>query len=181
MSVSLRRLRLKAVWLLVIPFLWWATPTPATLSVGAGFAALGLLIRALSAGHIHKDRTLTTSGPYARTRNPLYLGSLLLGVGVAVAGGRAVFLFAFVGFFAVIYGLTMRSEARLLEKEYGERYRRYARRVPLLWPRLTRYHDREADTPRRFSLERYRRNREYQALLGVLAGFGFLMLRMYLP
>jgi protein-S-isoprenylcysteine O-methyltransferase Ste14 len=181
MSPSLRKIRLRSVWLLVIPFLWWARPTPATLSLGGGLAALGLLIRGLSAGHIRKDRALATSGPYAHTRNPLYLGTLVLGVGVTVAGGKALFVVLFMVFFLVIYARTMRSEARFLEGEFGESYEDYRRRVPVLLPRITPYRTPDRANRGRFSFDQYRRNREYEALLGVLAGFTLLVMRMYWP
>jgi protein-S-isoprenylcysteine O-methyltransferase Ste14 len=178
----MRKLRLRAVWLLVLPFLWFARPTPASLSVGAGLAALGVLVRAFAAGYIHKDRQLTTTGPYARTRNPLYLGTFLLGLGVTIGGGRWIFVAVFLVFFALVYGRTIRNEARHLEGLFGDAYRHYARHVPLFFPRLTRY--RAPGTERDggqagFSGGRWRRNREYEALLGALAGFGFLVLRMY--
>jgi len=177
----LRTLRLRAVWLLIVPFLWLARPTPASLSVGAGLSALGLLVRALAAGAIHKDRRLTTSGPYARTRNPLYLGTFLLGLGITVAGGRWLFVGLFLLFFGIVYGRTIRHEARRLEEAFGDAYRHYARRVPLFLPRLTCYRAPDPGRAPGFSLERYRRNREYEALLGALAGFAFLAVRMYWP
>lgn len=181
MSISMRTLRLRAVWLLIVPFLWFARPTPAAFTVGVGLAVLGLLIRAASAGHIHKDKALTTTGPYARTRNPLYLGTLFLGLGVTVAGGRWLFVGLFLVFFVVVYGRTMRGEAKLLEELFGDAYHHYASHVPLLLPRLTRYRAPGTDGGAGFSLARYRRNREYEALLGAVAGFAFLALRMYLP
>lgn len=181
MSLSLRKLRLKSVWLLLIPFLWFADPTPATLSVGLGLALVGLGIRALSAGHIQKDRQLTMTGPYAHTRNPLYLGTLVLGIGVTVAGGEPIFVVVFLLFFGLVYTRTMRSEARFLEREFGDRYRDYAGRVPVLLPRLTPYRARENGAAGRFSLAQYKRNREHEALLGAVAGFAFLVLRMYWP
>lgn len=177
----MRKLRLKTVWLLVVPFLWFARPIPASLTVGVGLAAVGLLIRALAAGHIHKDRQLTTTGPYARTRNPLYLGSFLLGLGVTVAGGRWEFVALFVAFFGLVYVRTMRDEARLLEDLFGEAYRDYVRHVPAFLPRLTRYRAGGvdgSDVPA-FSLARWRRNREYEALLGAALGFAVLLVRMY--
>jgi protein-S-isoprenylcysteine O-methyltransferase Ste14 len=178
----MRKLRLKAIWLLVVPFLWLASPTPATLGIGAALAALGLLIRALSAGFIHKEKELTTSGPYAYTRNPLYLGTFFLGLGVTVAGGRWVFVAAFLVFFGLVYTKTIRNEARLMEELFGETYRHYAGRVPLFVPRLSPYRRAgESGGEPEFSLARWKRNREYEALLGAAAGFAFLALRMYWP
>jgi protein-S-isoprenylcysteine O-methyltransferase Ste14 len=173
-----RWLRLRAIWLLVVPFLWLATPTPGLLLAGIALAVVGLSIRAWAAGVIHKDRELTTSGPYAFTRNPLYLGSLLLGLGTVIAGGKWIFVLAFLGFFAVVYGRTMRHEEAVLEEAFSERYRHYAAQVPLLLPRLAPYRAPDAGGGSGFSVTRYRRNREWEALLGAVAGFAFLLLKM---
>jgi protein-S-isoprenylcysteine O-methyltransferase Ste14 len=177
LALSIRWLRLRAVWLLVLPFLWVARPTPRLLVVGVGLAALGLALRAWAAGVIHKDRELTTTGPYAFTRNPLYLGSLLLGLGTVIAGGDWIFVAVFLTFFALVYGRTMKREEVDLEAAFQERYRHYAREVPLLVPRFAPY--RPADgSGAGFSVARYRRNREWEALLGALAGFAFLTAKM---
>lgn len=180
MNIS-RKVRLRAVWLLLVPFLWWARPTPLLLVVGAAIAAVGLLIRAQAAGYIHKDRELTTTGPYAYTRNPLYLGTFFLGVGITVAGGRWVFVALFLVFFTVVYSRTIRHEARQLETFFGDAYRRYARAVPLFVPRPRPWRPGGGDPGRlAFSRERWRRNREYEALLGAAAGFAALAVRMML-
>lgn len=183
MSLSIRWLRLRAVWLLVLPFLWFARPTPVLLLMGGATAVVGLLIRGWAAGAIHKDRELTTTGPYAFTRNPLYLGSLLLGMGAALAGGRWVFPLAFLAFFVPVYSRTMKREEAQLESLFGQRFRHYAAAVPLLAPRLTAYRPAAGDaTPSPgFSVERYLRNREYEALLGAVAGFAMLALRLVWP
>ena len=180
MTLSLRRLRLRAVWLLVVPFLLLARPTPALLALGGALAALGAALRAWAAGFIHKERELSTAGPYAHTRNPLYLGSFLIGLGVTVAGGRWPFVLLFLGFFALVYGRTIRAEARLLEERFGARYVEYARHVPLFVPRPLPYRTgtMEGPTSGGFTVERWRRNREYEALLGVVAGFAFLALKL---
>ncbi|MDT8341281.1 MAG: methyltransferase [Longimicrobiales bacterium] len=177
MALSLRRIRLRLVWLLVIPFLLLARPTPAALAAGGALAALGLLLRAWAAGHLRKEERLATTGPYAHTRNPLYLGSLLLGTGVTVAGARWVFTLLFLLFFAAVYGRALREEAARMEAIFGATYRVYAARVPLLAWRLRPYRQAGADRTR-FSLERYRGNREWEALLGAAAGFAFLAVRM---
>jgi len=176
--VSMRWLRLRAVWLLVLPFLWLARPTPLLLVAGAALGLVGLAIRAWAAGVIHKDRVLSTSGPYAFTRNPLYLGSLLLGVGTTLAGGRVLFLVAFLVFFALVYGPTMKREEEQLEEIFGERFRHYAARVPLLAPRPVPYQAPGALEGGAFSVACYRRNREWEALLGAAAGFAFLAFKM---
>lgn len=182
MKPALRTLRLRGAWLLAAAFVLLARPTPKLLLAGAALALLGVLLRGWAAGTIHKDRELSTGGPYAYTRNPLYLGSLLIGLGVAVASGRWELLLLFGAFYAVVYGTVIRTEARALEERFGARYAGWASEVPLLLPRLL---------PRRgigageghgagFTFERWRRNREYQAALGVLAGFLYLAARLLL-
>ncbi len=179
MDIS-RKIRLRAVWLLILPFLWFAVPSPMLLAIGMGMAAFGLSLRASAAGFIHKDRELTTTGPYAFTRNPLYLGSFFLGLGITVAGGNPLFVGLFVVFFAVVYTRTIRHETRQLQAAFGEDYTEYARSVPVFIPRLTPYRRSSSDGSAGFSSQRWKRNREYEALLGALAGFGLLMLRMWM-
>ncbi|NJD18011.1 MAG: isoprenylcysteine carboxylmethyltransferase family protein [Gemmatimonadetes bacterium] len=177
--MNLRRLRLRAVWLLVLPFLWLARPSPLLLAAGAPLALLGLLLRGWAAGTIRKERELTTGGPYAYTRNPLYLGSLLLGLGITVGGGHWAWPALFVAFFALVYGRTMASEERLLGGLFGERYAGYAAAVPALLPRLSPWRG-GAARGGSFTWSRYGRNREWEAALGALAGFGFLALKGWL-
>ncbi len=178
MGLSLRKIRLRLVWLLVVPFLWFSEPTPRLLTIGGALALVGLAIRAWAAGYIRKDQELATEGPYAHVRNPLYVGSLLLGFGVIVAGGQWVFAVAFALFYGLVYGRTVRGEAELLREKFGSIYDTYARHVPLMIPRLTpaRF---ERDHPQRsFHRERYWKNREYEAALGCIAGFAFLVAKM---
>jgi protein-S-isoprenylcysteine O-methyltransferase Ste14 len=176
-KLTLGWLRLRAVWLFVIPFLFLAKPTPTLLAVGAVLSVIGLSIRAWAAGVISKNHELSTGGPYAFTRNPLYLGSLILGFGATLAGGRWEFVVAFLGFFAIVYGSTMRREELLLEELFGDRFRAYAASVPLLAPRLGPFQS-PGEPPSRFSLAQYRDNREWEALLGALAAFAFLTAKM---
>ena len=90
--MSLGTLRLRAIWLLAVPFFLGAHPTIPLLFMGAAQATVGIAIRAWAAGTIDKERGLATTGPYAHTRNPLYLGTFLIGMGVTVGGGRWEFL-----------------------------------------------------------------------------------------
>ncbi|MDT8368596.1 MAG: isoprenylcysteine carboxylmethyltransferase family protein [Longimicrobiales bacterium] len=172
------RLRVRGAWLLALPLLWFARPTPETLGIGAIMAACGLLLRSISAGFIRKDRILTTTGPYAHTRHPLYLGSFVLGLGVSVAGGRWSFVLAFLVFFVAVYPATMRAESVRLRERFGAAWAEYADRVPAFVPRL-RWSD-GTSLRGTFSLAQWRKNREYEALLGTLAGFAVLTARMVL-
>jgi protein-S-isoprenylcysteine O-methyltransferase Ste14 len=174
-----RWIRLRAVWLLAILFFWFARPTPMLLAAGALVALVGLAVRAWAAGFIQKDTELATDGPYAFTRNPLYLGSLLLGLGAVLAGGSWIFGVVFIAFFALVYGRTMKREEALLEELFGDRYRRYASSVPLLAPRMPRYRPAEPTDAARFSAARYWSHREYHALLGTLAGFALLAVKLF--
>lgn len=182
MRPSLRTLRLRGVWLLVIPFVLLARPTAALLLLGATLSLLGVALRGWAAGFIHKDRELSTAGPYAHTRNPLYLGSFLIGLGVSVAAGRWELLLLFGVFYVLVYGRVIRGEARALGEQFGESYARYAGEVPLFFPRLAPWRQalpgETAAAPARFTLERWRRNREYEALLGVVGGFLFLAAKL---
>lgn len=178
MKLSDRRVRLGVAWLLVLPFLWFARPTPATLLGGAGIALLGGYIRGWAAGHIRKDSTLTVTGPYAHVRNPLYVGSFLVGLGVTVAGGVLLFVAVFLFFYLTVYSRTALVEAELLEERYGAAYRAYAAQVPLFVPRPTPWRPEGSGAPPPFSLQRYRQNKEWEAGLGIVAGFLFLTLKM---
>lgn len=183
-ALTLRQLRLRAVWLLVVPFLLFATPDVRTFVGGAALAAVGLAVRAWSAGTIRKDQTLTTSGPYAFTRNPLYLGSLLLGTGVTMAGGHWIWPALFLAFFVVVYGRTVAEEARLLADLFPARYPPYRDSVPAFLPRLTPWHEPvlvpdQADAPEGFRWEQYRAHREWEALLGVVVAFALLGVRLW--
>ena len=159
-------------------YLIFSRPTVPLLIVGGLVALAGVAVRALAAAHLEKNRLLTTSGPYARTRNPLYLGSLLIGAGFSVAGGRWVLGLAFVGLFLAIYIPVIRRESEFLRREFAGRYEEYAAAVPLFLPRLSAW--RNASTQTRFRWDQYRKNREYEAAIGYVAGIVFLALKIVL-
>ncbi len=157
-------------------YLVFAQPTPRHLLAGGGVALAGTVLRAAAAGHLDKSRKLATSGPYAYTRNPLYLGSGLMGAGFAVAGNSWIMAVAFAVWFGLVYWPVMRSEEDFLCRQFGQAYRRYAEKTSLFFPtgRGAR-----ASTDK-FRWERYRKNREYEAALGCVAGMAFLALKMAL-
>jgi protein-S-isoprenylcysteine O-methyltransferase Ste14 len=179
--LDLRRLRLRAVWLLILPFYVFAAPSANLLWWGAGLSGAGLSLRAWAAGSIRKDRELATTGPYAHTRNPLYLGSFMLGAGVMVAGGQWAFGVAFLVLFLLVYRVTVLREATELEARFGASYQTYAAQVPAVLPRITPYRAGGSDSPQGgFSRARYLRNREWEAALGAIAAFGLLALKLRL-
>jgi protein-S-isoprenylcysteine O-methyltransferase Ste14 len=157
-------------------YLVFCQPSLALLVPGSVLALAGLLLRAWSAGYLAKSQTLATRGPYALTRNPLYLGSALMGLGFALAGGSWWLGAAFLAYFLAVYWPVMRREEQALRAHFGEAYDRYAEAVPLFFPKVRRA---EPGTER-FRWERYRKNREYEAALGCLAGVAFLTLKIWL-
>lgn len=159
-------------------FVLLARPRPVTLLVGIIVSIIGLALRAWASGHLRKNDALATSGPYAYTRNPLYLGSFILGLGYTVASGRWLLGIVFVALFLGIYFPVMRVESVTLTALFGENYERYAKAVPLFFPRLTRYRDQETP-PRTFDAALYLRYREYRATLGLLLAWGLLVVKAY--
>lgn len=158
-------------------FIVLAKPWRTTLLVGGIVSLVGLGLRAWAAGHIRKNAALATSGPYAFTRNPLYLGSFLLGLGFTIAAARWELALVFVALFLGIYLPVMRVEASTLARLFGESYQHYAREVPLYVPRLTPYRAREGAS--KFDARLYIRYREYRASLGLLVAWGVLVLKSY--
>src|SRR2546426_11201209 len=158
-----------------------ARPTPSSLTIGTAIAALGLLVRGTAAGHLCKGERLAIWGPYAYTRNPLYLGSTLLAAGFVVATHSWSATAIVLGYFALFYPAVMRREEQELRRSYGAAFVDYAARGPRLWPRLTRAGRSGGATGPgvRFTWERYFRKCEYESLLGFLAGIAFLLLRMH--
>jgi protein-S-isoprenylcysteine O-methyltransferase Ste14 len=177
------RWRVRLGYPLALIFWVLAAPTARSISVGCVIAVLGLFIRGAAAGYLCKDKELATSGPYARTRNPLYLGSAFLAAGFAIAGhswlaGGLVTLY-----FAVFYYAVMRNEEVDLRAQFGAAFNQYAAHVPLLFPLWvgSKYGAGTEGKPgEKFSWQRYRRNREYQALLGAAAGLAALGLRIWI-
>lgn len=170
-----RRIRVPLGFVFAVLYFWLARPTWRFLGLGAILIVPGLLIRALASGNVRKNEALATSGPYAYTRNPLYLGSLLIGVGFAVAARSWWVGIALVVMFVAIYVPVIRGEEAFLRGQFPE-FEQYARQVPRMLPRLTPY--RSGDQGGGFSFELYRKHREYNALLGALAVVAALAIKM---
>jgi protein-S-isoprenylcysteine O-methyltransferase Ste14 len=155
-------------------FFYFAQPTWWTLAAGAAVAIPGLSLRAWATGHLRKNEALATNGPYAYTRNPLYLGSFLIGLGFTIAAGRPLLIFVFAAMILGIYLPVMRVEAATLAQLFGKKYFRYASEVPLLLPRFSPYRLRSET---RFEKELYFRYREYRASLGSLIAWTLLAIK----
>ena len=157
-------------------FFLLSRPRPLTLALGGAVALPGLALRAWATGHLRKNDALAVTGPYAYTRNPLYLGSFLIGVGFTVASGRFVLGFLFAALFLGIYVPVMRVESATLAELFGESYERYLKAVPLFLPRLSPYRDR-TKLRARFDAALYKRYREYQAAVGLVIAWALLALK----
>jgi len=176
-ATLIQRFRVPLGFLFAAVFLVFAKPEIQSLTIGGAIAIVGLLIRAWASGHIRKNQTLAVSGPYARTRNPLYLGSFVLGIGFTIASGVWWLGLVFIALFLGIYLPVMRVEANELTQIFGEEYQDYAGRVPLFFPRLTVY--KKSATSFDFGL--YLRYREYQATLGLVFAWSVLLIKTIFP
>jgi protein-S-isoprenylcysteine O-methyltransferase Ste14 len=159
-----RRLRVPLSFAFAIFYFCLAKPTVVSMLIGMAIVIPGLLVRALASGHVQKNERLATTGPYARTRNPLYLGSLILALGFALAARSWWNGAVLVVMFFAIYLPVIRGEEVFLRERFPE-FDDYARQVPRLLPRLTAAENQGGS----FSWELYRKHREYNAILGAIA------------
>ena len=163
-----QRLRVPLGFVMIAALAWLATPTRSSLAAGLPISMAGLSIRAWAAGHLAKNESLAMSGPYSYVRNPLYLGTLLAALGFVVASRAPWLGISLTAIFLLVYIPAIELEEQHLRKLFPE-YEQYARRVPLLIPR-----GRRVDVAGGFHFRLYRRNEEYQALAGWLAGVALL-------
>jgi hypothetical protein len=128
------------------------------------------LLRGYAAGHLRKGKQLATSGPYAYTRNPLYLGSVLLAAGFSVASHSWISTALLAVYLTIFYPMVIRREQIEIKKLYGDAFVEYAARVPAFWPRLS-----AAPNPgERFTWAQYLKNREYEAGIGLAVAMAVL-------
>jgi hypothetical protein len=147
--------------------LWLAEPTPRSLAIGAAVGAAGEALRIWAAGHLEKGREVTTTGPYAITRHPLYAGSTVLGAGLAIAANSVAVAVVVFAYLAVTITAAVRSEEAHLTDKFGGHYPAYREGTA-------------APAARRFSVARAMRNKEYRAFLGFVAVLALLAARVYL-
>ena len=145
--------------------LWRRAPQPAAVGWSLALVLPGLWLRGYASGYVKKNQELTTTGPYAWVRNPLYLGSILIAAGFAVALLSWAVALALTVMFVAIYVPVIASEERFLRGAFPG-FDAYCRRVPRLIPRLTLGRTPEKSDKGQFSLALYFKHREYNALLG---------------
>lgn len=152
--------------------LWLAEPTVRTLVVGSAIACLGEALRIWAAGHINKSRELTTSGPYQWFGHPLYVGSSVMGIGLAVASNSLAVYLAIALYLGVTITVAVKAEEAFLRRKFGDEYDRYRGRPARP--------DANAGvpSPRRFDIEQAMRNREYRAVIGLVLVTSLLLLKL---
>ena len=167
-----RRIRVPVGFVAAALYVWLARPTWSSIVCGSAIILPALLLRTAASGHVRKNQEVTTSGPYAYTRNPLYVGSIILVIGFGIASRNIWLAVALVVIFIALYLPVIRDEENFLRAQFPE-YDGYAQRVPRILPRIT------AEEPLgNFSSELYRKHREYNAALGSVGMMILLILKL---
>jgi protein-S-isoprenylcysteine O-methyltransferase Ste14 len=172
-----RRIRVPLGFAFAALYLWLARPTPIFMALSLILVIPGIWLRAYASGYVKKNAELTMTGPYAFTRNPLYLGSMLIAFGFALASRSIWIALALAVLFAVIYIPVIRSEEAFLRSKF-DGFDAYAARVPRLLPRLVPASVVKGERGS-FSADLYRKHREYNALMGAAAIYAALALRIH--
>ena len=164
-------IRLLARWRVFLGFvfaaivLWLATPSPQSLAIGAAIAIVGGSVRLWAAGHLEKSKEVTQSGPYRYTRHPLYLGSSLIGIGMAVVANNLIVAAIVIAYLALTLTAAMRSEEAHLREKFGDAYDAYAEKRA---PRVERS----------FSWQRAIYNPEQHTIAGLISGLLLLAAKL---
>jgi protein-S-isoprenylcysteine O-methyltransferase Ste14 len=167
-----QRLRVPCGFLLLAGFAWLSQPTMHSLLAGLPVSVFGLWLRGWAAGHLAKDRELATSGPYAYLRNPLYVGTLIVALGIVIASRNGWLALVFAAVFLLVYLPAVELEEQHLREIFPD-YDIYANQVRRFVPA------RGWNGARRFSWALYRRNEEYKALLGFVLAVAWLYWKLW--
>lgn len=142
-----------------------AQPDPPSLIIGLAVTLPGLLLRTWASGHLKKDKELTVSGPYMYSRNPLYLGNLIIGLGIIIASRSLWVLGIFVFYFLLFYPLIIQVEVEKMNRLFPREYEGYANQTSVLLPARKPF---SAPKKNRFSWMLYRKNKEWRAFIGTI-------------
>ena len=167
---ALARLRVALGWVFGMLVIVLAQPTGRTIAIGMSIAALGEAIRFWAAGHLNKSREVTSSGPYRWIGHPLYLGSTVMGIGLAVACASAAVAVLIGTYLATTLTAAIKSEEAYLRRAFGEQYDLYRSGV-------AEKRRRKAASGRRFSVQQAIANREYRAVVGLIVAILMLILK----
>ncbi len=169
-----QKMRVPGGTVLGVVFLLLMHPSTRSMWIGGIVALAGASLRVWASGHIDKGRRLAREGPYALTRNPLYLGSFLMALGILLGGQGYWLLIPFFAFYLGMYIPVMKAEEDELLQGYGEAFVEYSRQVPLFFPTFSRFGHGASN----FLWSRVIRNREHRTVAGLLAAEAFLVLRL---
>ena len=172
--MSLSRVRVRAGYVAGALALYFAEPTRDSLIAGGVAALIGELIRIWASGHIEKTLKLATGGPYAHTRNPLYVGSVLMALGLLIAARHPVSVIAGLAYLVVFYPVIIREEAKFLRGKFPDLYYEWAKHVPLFFPRLSPGGPRQST----FQASRLANNHEWRSILGLALLGAFMVSRL---
>jgi protein-S-isoprenylcysteine O-methyltransferase Ste14 len=153
-----------------------ARPTSLSMGIGLPVILLGEAVRVWSSGHIVKNDSLTTSGPYRLTRNPLYLGNFFLGLGFSIMSGLPLIIFLFIPIFLFIYQATIAEEEKFLSQKYGEAFKAYQKTVPRFFPKMSL----SAFSTGRFSWSLVRKHREANTWIAIVVGVLLFLFKMWI-
>jgi hypothetical protein len=165
----LARRRVPLGFLSALLVIWLARPTGITLAIGAAIAVVGEALRIWAAGHLNKSREVTSSGPYRFFAHPLYVGSAIMGAGLAVASNNVLVAAIIAVYLGATIGAAIRSEEAYLRSRFGDGYTRYRSGDSAS--------NRAGIQTRRFSPAQAMANREYRAVTGLLVAMLLLLLK----
>jgi len=161
--------------LCLIALLFFSTPSPVSVAIGFFFIVAGMFFRAWATGYINKDKELATKGPFSLSRNPLYFGNFILGLGIAIAGKNLTSYIIFFAFYLAFFPFLMVYEHHRMKKFFGPQFEEWRKKTNLFFPKIKRIEDTD------FNISYYMKNKEYRVLyfsLFVIAVFILKVLKI---
>ncbi|MGE5342413.1 MAG: methyltransferase family protein [Candidatus Omnitrophota bacterium] len=149
----------------LIVLLYLSEPSPVSVAIGFFFVVAGMFFRAWASGYINKDKELATKGPFSLTRNPLYFGNFILGMGIAIAGHNLASYIIFFVFYLTFFPFLMVYEDKRLKLKFGDEYDAWKKRTYVFFPKIQRIESSD------FNISYYMKNKEYRVLY-----FSFLVI-----
>jgi len=149
-----------------------AKPSPRSVAVGFFLIVAGMFFRAWASGYINKNQELATKGPFSLTRNPLYFGNFVLGLGIAVSGNNFYSYAIFFSFYLLFFPFLMVVEHKRLKKKFGEQYEAWAKDSHSFFPKIKKIKDSD------FNISFYMRNKEYRVLYFSLVIIAIMILKV---
>ncbi len=151
-----------------------AVPTAFSIFSGFIFILSGVFFRAWASGHIAKDKELATKGPYSLMRNPLYFGSVLIGIGIALAANHLYGWIITISYFLFFYTFIMIVEHKRLLKLFSQEYRQWAKQTGVFFPKFKKISENA------FDIALYMKNREYRVFIFALFVVAVLIVKFLL-